>query len=240
MKPKISGRDGTEELTHLLDEGEDRRPHHDVIDHLGLARDLREIFGKRRLGRRDCDMLQHFAALSLDRSGEVVAVVMTEGEIGKDHRDLLAEVLADKGCHRLDLAFHIGDARLQRVAIERARGDVMPFGDHEIRDFEFACGRRRADDHMAEEGAEGDVAAMLVREFLDDFGAPLGIGAVILGNDLNRPAIDAACVIDRFHGGLGGAPIPAAVGSTDAGGMLLKADPDRLRRLRLCIACGQR
>ena len=95
-------------------------------------------------------MLQNFAALGFDRRREVVAVIVAEGEVGKDHRDLLAEVLGDEGRHRLHLALHIGDARLQRVAIERAGGDVMALGDHEIGNLELARSRRRADDHVAE------------------------------------------------------------------------------------------
>ena len=65
-------------------------------------------------------MLQHLAALRFDGGGEEVAMIVAEGEIGEDHRDLLAKVLADERRHRLHLRFHVGDARLQRPAVQRA------------------------------------------------------------------------------------------------------------------------
>ena len=74
---------------------------------------------------------------------------------------------------------------------------------------------------------------MLVRKFLDDLGPALGIGAVILGDDLDGPPIDAARIVDGLSRGGRGAAVPASVGGADAGGVLLEADLDRSRRLRL-------
>ena len=103
---------GAVKLAQLLHEGQDGGADHDVIEHLGIGRDLREVAGERRFGRRDGDLADHLAALRLNGGGEEIAVVMAEGVVGEDHGDLLAKVLRDPGRHRLHLAFHIGDARL--------------------------------------------------------------------------------------------------------------------------------
>ena len=81
---------------------------------------------------------------------------------------------------------------------------------------------------------------MLVRELLQHLSAALGIGAVILGDNLDRPAIDAALAVDLLHGGLGRAAIPTPIGGADAGGMLLEADLDRRIGLGGSEAPGQR
>ena len=106
----------------------------------------------------------------------------------------------------------------------------MALGHHEIGDLQLARARRRADHHMAEQRAVSDVAFMLVGEFLHHLGAPLGIGAVILGDDLHRAAIDAAGFVDYPRGGIRHPLVPAPVGCADTGAVHLKADPDRLIR----------
>ena len=45
---------------------------------------------------------------------------------------------------------------------------------------------------MREERAEGHVDLVLRGEFLDHLGAALRVGAVVLGDDLDLPAGDAA------------------------------------------------
>ncbi len=125
------------ELAQFFHEGQNAGADHDVIDHFGLAGDFREVFGERRLGRWDRDMLQHLAALRFDGGGKEIAVVVAERKVREDHRDLLAEVLADKRRHRRDLRLHVRDARLHRPAVQGARGDVMAFGDDEIRQLQF-------------------------------------------------------------------------------------------------------
>ena len=80
----------------------------------------------------------------------------------------------------------------------------------------------------------------LIGEFFQHFGTALGVGAVILGHDLNRATVDAACVVDHFHSGVRGAAIPTAIGRADAGRMLLKSDLDRSCRLRAGKTCGHR
>ena len=50
---------------------------------------------------------------------------------------------------------------------------------------------------MREQRAEDDVGLVLVGEFADHFGAALGIGAVVLDDDLDRPAVDAAGLVDQ-------------------------------------------
>ena len=88
-----------------------------MIHHLGLARDAREILGERCLGWRYGDLFQNLAALRLDRFGEEIAMIMSKGKIGKDHRDLLAQIVGHKRRHCDHLAFHIGDPRLHRVPV---------------------------------------------------------------------------------------------------------------------------
>src|SRR6056297_3730967 len=93
---------------------------------------------------------------------------------------------------------------------------------------------------MAEERAETDVAAMLICEFLDHLGAALGVGAVILGDDLDGSASDAAIRVDQAYRRLGRAAIPAPIGRADAGAVLLKPDANGLGALRMCIPRPER
>ena len=55
---------------------------------------------------------------------------------------------------------------------------------------------------MREERAEGDVDLVLRGEFFHHLGAALRIGAVVLGDDLDRPAADAAICVDQLHRGV--------------------------------------
>ncbi len=89
---------------------------------------------------------------------------------------------------------------------------------------------------MAEQRAKPDIAAILIGEFLDHLGPALGVGAIILGHNLDHAAIDAAAVVDQFDRGLRGAVIPAAIGGTDASAVHLKPDLDRRGGLRMAIA----
>ena len=70
-------------------------------------------------------------------------------------------------------------------------------------------------------------------ELLDHLGAALGVGAVVLEDDLDRAAVDAAGVVEDLERGGGGALVPAAVGGADAGAVELEAEADRLGGLRL-------
>ena len=169
--------------------------------HLGLGRDLREVFGEGAFRRRDGDLRDDLGALRLQRRRQVVAMVVAEGEIGEDLRDLLAGIGRDPRRHRLDLALHVGDAGLEDVAVELGRGDVVAFADDEIGHLGLAGGGRRADDDMREQRAEDDVGLVLGGELADHLGAAAGIGAVILDDDLDRPAVDAAGIVDRLDRG---------------------------------------
>ena len=192
MKPKISRvAGGAVELAELLDEGEDGGADHDVVDDLGLLRDAGEVAGEGGLGGRDGEELDDLAALGLHRGGEEVAVVVAEGVVGVDHRDLLAEVRRHPGGHGLDLALHVGDAGLQRPAVEGAGGDVVALGADEVGDFQLAGAGGGAHDDVGEEGAEDEVH-VLGGELLHHLGAALGVGAVVLEDDLDRAAVDAA------------------------------------------------
>src|SRR6056297_1072669 len=93
---------------------------------------------------------------------------------------------------------------------------------------------------MAEERAETDVTAMLICEFLDHLGAALGVGAVILGDDLDGAASDAAIRVDQFHRRLGRAAIPAPIGRADAGAVLLKPDANGFGALGVGVARPER
>ncbi len=130
------------EFAQFLDKGQHGGSDHDVIQNLGVARNLGEILGERGLRGRNRDMCQHFAALRLDRLRKEIAVIMAECEIREHHRDLFAKIRGHIGRHRLNLTFDIRDARLQRVAVEHARGHMMPFRDHEIRQLQFPRTRR--------------------------------------------------------------------------------------------------
>ena len=142
----------------------------------------------------------------------------------------------DPGRHRRDLRLHVGDAGLERVAVQRAGGDVVAFRDDVVGHLQLAGARRRRHDDMREKRAEGHIDLMLRGEFLDDFGAALRVGAVVLGDDLDLPAGNAAIGVDEVDGGSRGALVPAAISGADAGSMHLEADADRLRGLRLGIA----
>ena len=96
-----------------------------MIDHFGIAGDFREIFGEGRLGRRDCNFGDNLSSLRLDSGREIVTMVMPEREIGIDHCHLLTKRAVNKRCHRLHLAFHVCDARLQCIAVQHAAGDMM-------------------------------------------------------------------------------------------------------------------
>ena len=89
---------------------------------------------------------------------------------------------------------------------------------------------------MREQRAVDNVHLVLVGELGDHFGAAAGIGAVILDDHLDRPAVDAAGIVDRLDGGVGGLLVPAAIGGADAGAVGLEADLDRLGTLRLAVA----
>src|SRR5690606_11448049 len=80
---------GTEKLAHLLDEGEYRRSHHDVINDIGILRDLREIARERGLRRRYRHLGDDLASLRLDRRLEEVAMVVAEGVVGINESDFL-------------------------------------------------------------------------------------------------------------------------------------------------------
>ena len=106
---------------------------------------------------------------------------------------------------------------------------MIPFGTHKVGHFQFPGAGGSSDDHMAEQWAKHHVAAVLVDEFIDNFGTAGRIGCVILEHNLNRAAIDAACIIDHLQGRGGRALIPVAVGRPDTRAVQLKAQLDRGR-----------
>ena len=224
------------EIAQFLDEGQDGRADHDVIENLRLGRDLGQIAGEAGLGRRDGDLGDHLAPLGLDRFGKEIAVVIAEGVIGIDHRHFLAEVVHDPGRHGGDLRAHIGDAGLQRPAVQHARGHVIAFGTDEVGDLQFARPWGGADDDMGKKRAEDRVATGLRGQLFHHFGAALGIGGVVFEHDLDRAAIDAAAIVQHLESGLRGAFIPAPIGRADAGAVQLEAQLDRGRGLRPGIA----
>ena len=67
----------------------------------------------------------------------------------------------------------------------------MALGADEVGHPQLAGARRRAHHDVGEERAEDHVAS-LGGELLDHLGAALGIGAVVLEDDLDRAAVDAA------------------------------------------------
>lgn len=221
------------ELAQLLDEGEDGRAHHDVIEHLGVARDAREVAGEAGLGRRNGDLRHDLAPLRFHRFGEEVAVVVAEGIVREDHRDLLAEVLRDPGRHRRDLRAHVGDARLQRPAVQLARGDVIAFRADQIGDLQFGRPGGCGDHHMAEERPEDHVHLGLRGQLLDHLGTAARVGRIVLEQDLDRTPGDAARLVHHLQRGERRPLVPPPVGRADPGAMELEPQPDRLGALRL-------
>lgn len=104
----------------------------------------------------------------------------------------------------------------------------MPFGNDKIGQLQFARTRGRANYNVAEQGPKRHIAAMLRGEFFDNFGPTFGVGAIILGDNLDRAAIDAAGVVDQLGRGCGRAVIPPAIGCADTGSVHLKTDLDWL------------
>ena len=81
---------------------------------------------------------------------------------------------------------------------------------------------------MAEERTEDDIDHMLRGEFLHHLSGALGIGCVVLDDQLDGPAANATHVVDHLDGGDTGALIPIAIGGADAGAMRLEADLERI------------
>src|SRR5690606_4033463 len=225
-----------EELTEFLDEGEDSRTHHDMVNHIRVARNLRQVAREGRLGWRDWHHGDNLAALRLDRGGEIVPVIVPERVVGIDQGDLLAEVLGDPGCDGTGLRFHVSDARLDAVAVHLAGRDMVAFANDIVRHFQLAGSWRGTNDNVREQCAVDEINLVLANEFLHDLGAASGIGAIIFYEDLQRSAVAATRLINELHGSSRGAVIPAAIGSADAGTVALDADTDRLGRLSLRIA----
>ena len=156
----------------------------------------RQVAGEGGLGRRDREELDDRAALCLDRGGEEVAVVVAEGVVGIDHRHLLAEVRGDPGRHRLDLALHVGDAGLQRPAVE-AGGDVVALGADEV-GMRSSPARGALPMTTWEKRVPKTASTFCVGEAFDDLGAALGVGAVVLEQDsTGRPAMPPSALISR-------------------------------------------
>ena len=74
----------------------------------------------------------------------------------------------------------------------------MAFGNHEIRQLQLTrCGSGAIDD-MGKQRTERDVTTVLVRKFLKYLSATFRVSAVIFGDDLDGPTIDAALAVDLF------------------------------------------
>ena len=160
-------------------------------------------------------------------------MVVAEGVVGKDHGDLLAQGLGDIGGHRQHLRLHVGDAGLQRVAIEDAARHVVALGDDEIGHLQLGRARRGSDHHVAEQRPEDRVAFVQGGETVERLGAAARVGAVILGHDHQLAAVDTAHGVDPRGGGGRDAFVPAPIGRPDAGAMDLEAQPDRSAGLRM-------
>ena len=115
----------------------------------------------------------------------------------------------------------------------------MALGADEVGDVQLAGAGGGAHDDVGEEGAEDEVHVG-VGELLHHLGAALGVGAVVLEDDLHGAAVDAALLVQDLERGHGGALVPAAVGGADAGAVELEAEADGLGGLRLDEAGGWR
>ena len=68
---------------------------------------------------------------------------------------------------------------------------MVALGADQVGHAELAGAGGGAHDHVGEQGAE-DHVHVLGGELLDHLGAALGVGAVVLEDDLDRAAVDAA------------------------------------------------
>src|SRR6185503_18508142 len=93
--------------------------------------------------------------------------------------------------------------------------------------------RRRSDDDVREQRAVDEVDLVLLAELLDDLGPALRVGAVVLGDDLDRSPGNAAFLVHELDRRGGGALVPAPVGGANAGAVHLESDADRLALRRL-------
>ena len=112
----------------------------------------------------------------------------------------------------------------------------MAFADDEVGQLRLAGRGRRAYHHMRKQRAISDVDLVLGGEFADHLGAARRVGAVILDDDFDLAAVDAAGIVDQLDRCGRGLLVPAAIGGADAGAMRLEADLDRRRTLRLAVA----
>ena len=209
-----------------------------MVQHVRVGRHPGEVPGEGGLGGRDRDERRDPRALGRGGLREEVPVVVAEGVVGEDHRDLLAEVLRHPARDGRHLGPHVGDARLEDVPVELPRRHVVALADHEVGDLQLSRPRRRPDDHVGEEGAEDEVHLVLGGELLDHLGAPLRIGAVVLGDDLDLAAVDPALLVDDGRRRGRRALVPAPVHRADAGPVHLEAQPER--RLARARRLGRR
>ena len=114
-------------FTQFFDECQNRRPYHHVIDDFRFAWNVREIAGECCFSRRNSNLCNYLTTLCLDRLGEEVAMIMTKCKVRIDHCDLLAQVVGNKRCHRLNLAFYVCNTWLQSIAVQHATRDMVPF-----------------------------------------------------------------------------------------------------------------
>ena len=121
-----------EMLSKLLHEGENRRPYHDMIKHIGRRRDAREIARKRSFSSRNRDQLKYIASLRFDRSGKEVPVVVTKQNIGINDGDFFPQIRGDPGSDGRHLSTNVGDTSLKNVPIERPGRDLGSFSRNKI------------------------------------------------------------------------------------------------------------
>ena len=216
---------GAEVLAHFPHEGENAGAHHDVIDQVGVRGDLREVAREGGLGRRHRNKGIDLAPVLSRRFAEVVAMIIAEGVVGKDHRDLLAKV-GDPFAHGRDLRFHVRDAWLKYVPGHLAGRKRRRLAAQKVGHLQLVGDRPRAMHHMLEQAAEHEIHVVPGNQLAADLAAALGVGAVVLDHEIDRPAVDAARCIDHLDCGLRCPVVPAAVCRADAGQMNLQADLD--------------
>ena len=102
----------------------------------------------------------------------------------------------------------------------------MTLAADEVGEFQVAGARGRGDDDVREQRTEHELDVVQRRELLDDLGTALGVGAVVLDDELDRAPADAAGLVDVGDGGVRDALVPAPVGRADAGAVRLEAEPE--------------
>ncbi len=104
---------------------------------------------------------------------------------------------------------------------------MVALAHDEVGHLELARAGRGRDHDVGKERPEEEVHLVLEHELVDDQDAAGRVGAVVLGHDLDRPAGDAAGLVDQPDRRERRPLEPPAVHRADPGSMDLEPDAER-------------